>query len=160
MGWFPTTRDNSSNGWRFDIVGLLAVIGESSIEVYVQPIAGSWLGYIPRLIPAPQTLLRTERPKRLPSKKNVEVVGVFGGSTVSELNYFANAIHNIEEVEDFEFQEWRIRYTDKAQRERDEVINSPQGDPWHLPASHHCIRVRSVADLRIRLARKPLGARA
>ena len=32
--WFPTGTDNG--GWRLDIVSLLAVIGESSMETHVQ----------------------------------------------------------------------------------------------------------------------------
>lgn len=125
QGWFPSGR-NINLGWHFDIVGLLAVIGESSVEDHVQIITASNLSYIPRLIPAPQTFLKTERPKRLPHVPNVKVVGVLSGTTVEELNYFANAIHEVEELEDFEFREYRIDYTPGAAADQKRVsLTSP-----------------------------------
>ena len=111
--WFPTRRDNS-NGWHFDIVGLLAVIGESSMNNHSQPITASWSCILPRLIPAPQALLRTMRPVRLPAKRDVTVMGVYGGTHISELNYFANILHEVEELKPYEFQVYDIKYSDEA----------------------------------------------
>lgn len=90
---FPTTRD----GWRFDIVSLLAVIGESSMSRHVQPLTASRLCLLPRLLPAPQALLKPSRPSSLPSH-NAMVVGIYSGIMVTQLNYFANLLHPVAEL--------------------------------------------------------------
>ncbi|KAI9776794.1 MAG: hypothetical protein M1839_009345 [Geoglossum umbratile] len=115
MGWFPATRD-SNNGWRFDIVGLLAVIGESTIANHAQAITASSLSRFPRLIPAPQTLLKTKRPTRLPSTKDVIVMGVYSGTHLEELNYFADVIHDIGQLKDYEFRVYDIEYSKRVRK--------------------------------------------
>jgi hypothetical protein len=72
--WFPVVRNNEA-GWRLDIVSLLAVIGESSIESHSQALTSSWTCVLPRIIPAPQVLLKPSRPTRMPVT-NAVVVGV------------------------------------------------------------------------------------
>ena len=121
--WFLTSR-HLSGGWRFDVVGLLAVIGESSIQEYRRAIVASRLSSFPRLIPAPQALLHSERPRRLPSIKDVDVVGVFSGMRKMELNYFANAIHNIQELKDHEFRVYNIDYQESIKRDKALVSNT------------------------------------
>ncbi|KFY12575.1 hypothetical protein V491_06728, partial [Pseudogymnoascus sp. VKM F-3775] len=64
-GWWPEGKDNQ-NGWRLDIVSLLAVIGESSMAEHSQPMTASWIACLPRIIPAPQVLLKPTRPTRMP----------------------------------------------------------------------------------------------
>jgi hypothetical protein len=91
---FPTSR----NEWRLDVVSLLAVIGESSMSKHAQPLTASWLCLLPRLIPAPQALIRPARPGGLPSQV-AHVVGVHSGNYLQELNYFANLIHPINELQ-------------------------------------------------------------
>lgn len=90
---FPTSR----NGWRLDVVSLLAVIGESSMSKHAQPLTASWLCLLPRLIPAPQALISPSRPTGLPSQV-ANVVGVHSGNYLQELNYFANLIHPIQDL--------------------------------------------------------------
>ena len=62
--WFPVGK-GGENGWRLDIVSLLAVIGESSMESHSQTLTSSWTCILPRIIPAPQALLKATRPSRL-----------------------------------------------------------------------------------------------
>lgn len=62
--WFPFGKNGNEEGWRFDIVSLLAVIGENSIEAHSQALTSSWTCMLPRLIPAPQVLLKPARPNR------------------------------------------------------------------------------------------------
>ncbi|KAG0648916.1 hypothetical protein D0Z07_4674 [Hyphodiscus hymeniophilus] len=62
--WFPVGK-GGENGWRLDIVSLLAVIGESSMESHSQALTSSWTCILPRIIPAPQALLKATRPSRL-----------------------------------------------------------------------------------------------
>ena len=73
--WFPIGKNGNDEGWRLDIVSLLAVIGESSIESHSQALTSSWTCILPRLIPAPQVLLKPSRPNRMP-QVNAVVVGV------------------------------------------------------------------------------------
>lgn len=108
MGWFLTEREKP-DGWKFDIVSLAAVIGESTIERHTQLITASSLSYLPRLIPAPQTLLKTMRPERLPPVKDVEIFGVFSGTKVAESNFFADVINRIRELRPYEFRRYNIR---------------------------------------------------
>ncbi|PWY87516.1 hypothetical protein BO70DRAFT_195942 [Aspergillus heteromorphus CBS 117.55] len=116
MGWFPTTLDSDAQSWRFDIVSLLAVIGGSTIEKHLQAITASPFAGFPRLLPAPETLLDTDRPTRLPSIKEVSITGVYSGTRTSELNFFANVIHKLEDVKDFEFRSYTITH---AEEEKD-----------------------------------------
>ncbi|KAL9108519.1 MAG: hypothetical protein Q9227_006734 [Pyrenula ochraceoflavens] len=116
MPFFPSRRDNNQ-GWHFDIVGLLAVIGESSMSLHAQPLTSSWLCCLPRLIPAPQALLKSSRPYRLPTAKGVVVMGIYGGTLVDELNYFADIIHQVEDVARYEFKAVRLRYSTEPERQ-------------------------------------------
>jgi hypothetical protein len=90
---FPTSKKD----WRLDVVSLLAVIGESSMSKHAQPLTASWLCLLPRLIPAPQALIRPARPQGLPSQ-GAYVTGVHSGNYLQELNYFANLIHPISDL--------------------------------------------------------------
>ncbi|KAF2453142.1 hypothetical protein BDY21DRAFT_293525 [Lineolata rhizophorae] len=52
---------------QLDIVGFLAILGEGSVLSNAQVATLSWLIFLPRLLPAPQALLRPSRPERLES---------------------------------------------------------------------------------------------
>lgn len=90
-------------------MSLLAVIGESSMEEHSQAMTSSWTCVLPRIIPAPQALLKADRPTRLP-QVNAAVVGVHNGTLVPTLNYFPNIIHPIEELPAFAFKVLRISH--------------------------------------------------
>lgn len=107
MAWFPADR-SKGDGWKFDIVSLIAIIGESTIERHIQLITASRFSWIPRLIPAPQVLLKTKRPERLPPVKDIEIFGVHSGTKVTELNFFADVIHRIRELKPYEFRRYTI----------------------------------------------------
>lgn len=121
MPFFPNVRDNN-NGWHFDVIGLLAVIGESSMAMHSQPLTSSWLCRLPRLIPAPQALLKSLRPYRLPTATGLTVMGVYGGTMVDELNYYANLIHDVESVAPYDFQSYEIEY-----REKNDKLDEEEG---------------------------------
>ncbi|KAB8249210.1 hypothetical protein BDV35DRAFT_402673 [Aspergillus flavus] len=110
MGWFPTKLDSEESKWHFDILILLAVIGSSATQKHMPAITASAFGLFPRLLPAPETLLDTSRLYRLPSTQNVDVVGVHSGTVLTELNYFANLLHKIEDIKPFEFRSYEIDY--------------------------------------------------
>lgn len=83
---------------QLDVVGLLAVIGESAMSAHAAIATASKWGLVPRLIPAPLALFRYSRPNRLPpvTQGVTAVVGVFSGNAQKELSYFANLLHGID----------------------------------------------------------------
>ncbi|KAA8909961.1 hypothetical protein FN846DRAFT_898148 [Sphaerosporella brunnea] len=94
---FPTDHTKI----QLDIVGLLAIVGESAMADHVQPATNSRASLIPRLVPAPQSFLRTDRPWKLPPNTTARVVGIHSGNYSSDLNYFPNILHGIDELPRF-----------------------------------------------------------
>jgi len=125
----PLRFPESASEWRLDAVGLLAVIGESSMTEQTQPLTASWLCTLPRLIPAPQALLKPSRPSGLPSK-NAVIVGVHNGTTATELNYFANLLHPITELAPYTVSE--ITITHKTPSTRHPGAGAPEIHPRRL----------------------------
>ncbi|KAI9049114.1 hypothetical protein LZ554_006962 [Drepanopeziza brunnea f. sp. 'monogermtubi'] len=128
--WFPT--GTGENGWRLDIVSLLAVIGESSIEEQSQTLTASWTCMLPRIIPAPQVLLKSSRPTRMPCH-NAAVVGVHNGTLVPTLNYFPNIMHPIEDLTPFVFKVLQI--THRREKEPTMSVRSDESRSNNSPAS-------------------------
>src|SRR5436190_12372572 len=77
---------------QLDVVALLAVLGEGSMLREAQVASFSIHSLIPRLLPAPQALLRHERPTRLPVKQGT-IVGAYSGRVRHELNFLAQLLH-------------------------------------------------------------------
>ncbi|KAL8995719.1 MAG: hypothetical protein Q9169_004613 [Polycauliona sp. 2 TL-2023] len=71
---------------------LLAILGESSVLVQSQVAALSWFFLVPRLVPAPQALIRTTRPERL-EPTNGKVVGAYSGGKRDYVNHLAHLLH-------------------------------------------------------------------
>ncbi|KAL8702831.1 MAG: hypothetical protein Q9201_003999 [Fulgogasparrea decipioides] len=78
---------------QLDIVGFLAILGESSVLVQSQVAALSRFFLLPRLVPAPQALIRTSRPERLEATTG-KVVGVHSGGIRHYVNHLAHLLHN------------------------------------------------------------------
>lgn len=86
MLW-PYGLDN----FQLDIVGFLAILGESSILANAQVSALSRLFYLPRLLPAPQALLRVTRPATLPPEK-ASVTSVKSGNKKEHIHHVASIL--------------------------------------------------------------------
>jgi hypothetical protein len=141
MWWFPSGRDNGS-GWRFDAVGLLAVIGEATLEHQAQPLTSAWLCLLPRLIPAPQVLLKSKRPTRLPAKQAV-IVGVHSGTRIDELNFYPNLIHPLGSLRPLEVREYKIT------RRSESGDGDIESRPTEVPSRRKLVFVRLFAPLNI-----------
>jgi hypothetical protein len=76
---------------QLDIVGFLAVLGEGSVLANAQVSTLSNLIYIPRLLPAPQALLRPTRPSKLPTEPGT-VSGVFSGNKRDYINFIGHLV--------------------------------------------------------------------
>ncbi|KAL5357778.1 hypothetical protein BJX96DRAFT_182319 [Aspergillus floccosus] len=144
MAWFPTTLESGEQSWKFDIVSLLAVIGGSTIEKHKQAITASHLGTLPRLLPAPDTLLDTDRPLRLPSVKDVTVVGVYSGTHTTELNFFANVIHDVESLQPFEFRSYRIKYSNEDVEKTEDAAKKEIHVPVRTMSTLNGVTVLSI----------------
>ncbi|KAJ6032095.1 hypothetical protein N7540_002827 [Penicillium herquei] len=134
MVWFPLKVDDEEVTWSFDIVGLLAVVGGSAIEKHAQAITASPFGSFPRLLPAPETMLDTDRPPRLPAVKDVTVVGVHSGNQFKELNFFADVIHDVNGLVPYQFQSYHITH----QKKDPEKSGGPPADKAHIPLHKFC----------------------
>lgn len=108
--WFPIGKEN----WGLDAVTLLAVIGEASITENAQPMTASVLCLLPRILPAPQALLKPTRPTRLPTY-NAQMVGVYNGVCLDSVGFFANIIHPLEENAPYSFRVFEIRHKDECE---------------------------------------------
>lgn len=90
------SNNQGFNALSLDIVGIVAILGEGSILRNAQASALSWHHVVPRLIPAPQALIKHDPEKRLPSALGT-VVGAYSGNVRFELNFFCRLIHAAEE---------------------------------------------------------------
>ncbi|KAI0417808.1 hypothetical protein F5X98DRAFT_339635 [Xylaria grammica] len=114
QAWFSSDGADGEGpmGWRLDVVTLLAVIGESSIAEHAQIMTASILCLLPRLIPAPQALLKPTRPQRLP-ETTAKMTGVYSGVVLDTVGFFANIIHPLDQLQPFAFKVLEIKHTDK-----------------------------------------------
>ncbi len=92
------TFPQSTKEMKLDVVGLLAVLGKSSMGAHVQPLTTLCASLLPRLLPAPQALLKPARPAGLPTQAGAIVVGVHLGNKVDALSFFANLLHPVTDL--------------------------------------------------------------
>ncbi|KAG6010494.1 hypothetical protein E4U43_008562 [Claviceps pusilla] len=105
--WFP----NVKSAWSLDVVNLLVVIGESSIAEHAQTITASLPGMLPRILPAPQALLKPARPTRMP-ETHARMTGVYSGTTLDSVGFFANIITPLDSMPPFSFKVLEIKHSD------------------------------------------------
>ena len=71
----------------------LAILGEASVKANAQVSTLSRFALLPRLLPAPQALIRTSRPERLKADTG-KVIGVRSGGIRDCINHIANLVHS------------------------------------------------------------------
>ncbi|KAL9126118.1 MAG: hypothetical protein Q9217_004779 [Psora testacea] len=87
--------DNGFPTLKLDIVGFLAILGEASVTANAQVSLLSLFSLLPRLLPAPQALIRTERPLTLPSSPG-KVIGAHSGGIRPFVHHIAGLVHSRE----------------------------------------------------------------
>ncbi|KAL9068845.1 MAG: hypothetical protein Q9161_005932 [Pseudevernia consocians] len=90
--------ENASSGFhslQLDIVGFLAILGEASVKANAQVSTLSRFSLLPRLLPAPQALIRTSRPERLKPDTG-KVIGARSGGIRDFINHIAHLVHSID----------------------------------------------------------------
>lgn len=127
--WFPNVR----SGWSLDVVNLLVVIGESSIAEHSQAITASLPGMLPRLLPAPQALLKPSRPTRMP-ETHARMTGVYSGTTLESVGFFANIITPLDTLPAFSFKVLDIKHAMKP------VGRAPKTAIGSIPAAVAAIK--------------------
>ncbi|KAM5350568.1 hypothetical protein ACJ41O_007073 [Fusarium nematophilum] len=123
--WFPNIKDS----WSLDVVTLLAVIGESSMTEHSQTITASLLCLLPRLIPAPQALLKPSRPGRMPETV-AKMTGVYSGTTLDSVGFFATIITPLDALPAFSFQVFEIEHADPTRFGYLEIRPVSQRERW------------------------------
>lgn len=113
MTWFQFPTSNE--GWKLDAVGLLAVVGESTMEECRESVTSSRICLLPRLIPAPQALVKPKRVAALPSEPAV-VCAIHSGVLSQRLGFFANLIHRIDELSPYTFHLVQVAHSEARQR--------------------------------------------
>lgn len=89
-GQFFSTVPNFTS-IQLDIVGFLAILGEGSVLANAQVSTLSKWMFVPRLLPAPQALLRPTRPSRLDPELG-RVTGVVSGNDRDALNHIGSIV--------------------------------------------------------------------
>lgn len=137
LAWFPYGRQDLP-GWRFDVITLLAIIGESSVAEHAQTLTASRLCLLPRIIPAPQALLKPVRPQRLP-EANAKMTGVHSGVVLDTVGFFANILQPLDEMKPFSFKVLEIKHTKEAleaieagkiREQKGRLTTSTKGSNW------------------------------
>jgi hypothetical protein len=97
LGWGQLNVNGNVNlkvqftNLQLDIVGFLAILGEGSVLASSSVATLSKMMFIPRLLPAPQALLRPSRPDKLLSVKGW-ATAVHSGNDRDYVNYIGHTL--------------------------------------------------------------------
>lgn len=116
---------------QLDIVGFLAILGEASVESSARISALSKSFLLPRLIPAPQALIRASRPERL-EPAVAKVIGAYSGGLADRVNYIAHLLHNGDS-----FERYSVR-CEKITKDKDPPVKAKPFGPTTLLAFLGC----------------------
>lgn len=100
MHWLPADEHgNLSLGQlQLDIVGFLAILGEGSVLANAQiSTLSKWI-FLPRLLPAPQAMMRPTRPVKLEPSAGY-VTGIVSGNYRENINHIGNIICDANNLE-------------------------------------------------------------
>lgn len=87
MRWF----DGGLEDLQLDIVGFLAILGEDAVRKTARLASLSSIFYLPRLMPAPHSLLYVERPENIESVR-ASVTAVHSGNQRDYLSHVTAAL--------------------------------------------------------------------
>ncbi|CAN9197966.1 unnamed protein product [Alternaria alternata] len=113
MYWLPSdeTGKISLNELQLDIVGFLAILGEGSVLANAQVSTLSRWIYLPRLIPAPQALMRPTRPTQLDTFSGW-VTGIVSGNHRDYINHIGNIVCDADKLAPFSVRVVKIKRKD------------------------------------------------
>jgi hypothetical protein len=99
------------------------------VAEHAQTLTASSLCLLPRIIPAPQALLRPARPQRLP-EVTAKMAGVYGGVVLDTVGFFANIMHPLEDLKPFAFRVLEIRHARLRWPGAGSGVQDGQGKGW------------------------------
>jgi len=100
FAWYLGGNNNTTQGEngllaiQLDLVGFLAILGEGSILANAEVASLSWFTFLPRIMPAPQALLRPSRATKLASHPGY-TTAVASGNTRHYLNYVSQVVVSV-----------------------------------------------------------------
>ncbi|KAJ6206831.1 hypothetical protein PSV09DRAFT_1182833 [Bipolaris maydis] len=102
MHWLPADNEGniSFQELQLDIVGFLAILGEGSVLANAQVSTLSRWIFLPRLLPAPQALMRPTRPSNLEPFPGF-VTGIVSGNHRDYINHIGNIVSDANNLPDF-----------------------------------------------------------
>ncbi|KAF9700808.1 hypothetical protein EKO04_001745 [Ascochyta lentis] len=114
MHWLQAEEDGSYDlqALQLDIVGFLAILGEGSVLANAQVSTLSRWIFLPRLIPAPQALMRPARPLELEPVPGF-VSGVWSGNDRDNINHIANIVCDANNLPPFSVRVVTIKRVDE-----------------------------------------------
>jgi len=87
------------------------------VAEHSQTITASFLCLLPRILPAPQALLKPSRPPRMPETP-AKMAGVHSGVVLETVGFFANIIQPLDELPAFAFKAIEVRHRTKGSKAR------------------------------------------
>ncbi|KAF2087862.1 hypothetical protein K490DRAFT_65141 [Saccharata proteae CBS 121410] len=119
LQWFSTVptfeggdgQGGGNNGLQLDIVGFLAILGEGSVLANAQVSTLSKWIFLPRLLPAPQALLRPTRPSKLEPTPG-RVTGVVSGNDRDYLNHIGHIVLDADSMKEFDVRVVKVKRND------------------------------------------------
>ncbi|UPX14742.1 uncharacterized protein EKO05_0005215 [Ascochyta rabiei] len=115
MHWLQAQEDGGYDlqALQLDIVGFLAILGEGSVLANAQVSTLSRWIFLPRLIPAPQALMRPARPLELEPVPGF-VSGVWSGNDRDNVNHIASIVCDANELPPFSVRVVSIQRVDET----------------------------------------------
>ncbi|EDU48837.1 hypothetical protein PtrSN002B_002027 [Pyrenophora tritici-repentis] len=116
MHWLSQGQNGTTSldELQLDIVGFLAILGEGSVLANAQVSTLSKWIFLPRLIPAPQAMMRPTRPNRLEPFPGY-VTGIVSGNHRDSINHIGNIVCDANNLDPFSVRVVKIvRDTDKS----------------------------------------------
>ena len=89
--WFRWMCFQNITNFQLDIVGFLAILGEGSVLVNAQVATLSKITFLPRLLPAPQALMKPSRPSVLQTA-NGYATAVYSGNHRDYVNHVGHVL--------------------------------------------------------------------
>ncbi|KAL8726690.1 MAG: hypothetical protein Q9166_006558 [cf. Caloplaca sp. 2 TL-2023] len=133
MGRLHFVKHSFVDNVRLDIVGLLAILGEAAVAQTLRTSCLTKAGFLPRLLPAPQALLRITRPDRLPTVP-ADVIGYYSGNIRRTLGLIPTLLTKPEQLNRYHVQCLRIQ---RASKDQEPIVTAAKFGPmtWLALAS-------------------------
>ncbi|KAI4196045.1 MAG: hypothetical protein LQ346_003300 [Caloplaca aetnensis] len=119
---------------KLEIVGLLAILGEVAVAQTARTSCLTGSGFLPRLLPAPQALLRVSRLERLPTEA-ADVIGYRSGNVRHTLGLIPRLLTKPERLNRYHVECLRI---ERAKKDEEAIVTAAAFGPLTMLAIVSC----------------------